>query len=71
MQGYVLAPHLFNLFISDLSINLNAINSHSPYLGTLALSHLAHADDIVLVSLTKIGLTRILTELAQFFFFFF
>lgn len=59
-QGCVLAPHLFNLFMADLSLQLDSVNAHAPRLGPLTISHLAYAEDIVLLSHTEIGLQRLL-----------
>ena len=59
-QGCVLAPFLFNIYLADLSKNLNKEESHSPKIGAHRVSNLMYADDVVLLSYTKIGLQRLI-----------
>ena len=58
-QGCVLAPTLFNLFLNDLSPHLADIDSHCPKLNNTPVYLLLYADDMVLISRTKIGLRRL------------
>ena len=59
-QGCVLAPTLFNLFINDLAPLLANLDSHCPKIGSLPVPILLYADDMVLISRTKIGLKRLI-----------
>ena len=50
-QGGVLSPHLFNLYMDDLSLKLNSSKIGCNVNGT-ALNHLMYADDTVLIAPT-------------------
>ena len=65
-QGCVLAPLLFNLYISDLSEALDEVSSHAPSLRNQTVSNLLYADDLLLLAQTPIGLQRMLTRLASY-----
>lgn len=62
-QGCILAPFLFNLFLSDLPDHLQKIESHAPKLNQKPVPLLLYADDAVLLSLTSLGLKRLLSSL--------
>ena len=44
-QGGILSPHLFNVYMDDLSVNLNKLHIGCLYAGTL-INHLMYADDL-------------------------
>ena len=57
-QGCNLSPMLFNIFINDLVDELKAIDVEPPLLGELDIPCLLYADDLVLLSRTKVGLQK-------------
>ena len=59
-QGCILAPHLFNLFLSDLPAFIGSINGHPPLVGNRPTPLLLYADDTIILSRTRIGLLRYL-----------
>ena len=65
-QGCNLSPSLFNLFVNDLINNLDQSGKDAPYLGSLKVSCLLYADDLVLLSDTKEGLQASLDTLNQY-----
>ena len=66
-QGCILSPILFNIFISDLPNILNEAENDPAKLGILkTLSCILWADDLVMLSETKEGLTKMIGKLAAF-----
>ena len=65
-QGCVLAPFLFNIYLAELSVDLNKEWGHSPKIMDSTLSNLMYADDIALLSHTKVGLQRLIDCLAKY-----
>ena len=66
-QGCILSPLLFNIFISDLPDILNKEENDPAIIGSEEkLSCLLWADDLVLISQSKEGLTKMLNELSSF-----
>lgn len=61
-QGCVLAPCLFNLFLSDLTEALDNELADSPKLADKPISNLLYADNVVLLSQTRIGLQRLINK---------
>ena len=59
-QACILAPHLFNLFLSDLPALLGRTNGHPPSVGNRSTPLLLYADDTIILSRTRIGLIRYL-----------
>lgn len=64
-QGCVLAPTLFNLFLNDLSTHLASIDSHCPKLNQRPVP-LLYANDMVLLSQTRVGLKRLINSCIQY-----
>lgn len=60
-QGGILSPHLFNIYVDDLSRRLNNI-SIGCLLGNVLINHLMYADDLVLISPSTRGLYRLIKE---------
>lgn len=58
-QGGILSPFLFNLYVDDLSDNLNKCQVGC-YIGDKLVNHLMYADDIALCSPSSLGLSRLL-----------
>ncbi|KAG8125770.1 hypothetical protein E2320_020897 [Naja naja] len=65
-QGCVLAPLLFNLFLSDLASYIGCTESHAPKLSTTKILLLLYADDAVLLSLSRPGLKRLLSAFGSY-----
>ena len=58
-QGGILSPYLFNVYMDDLSLKLNACKIGC-ISGDLIINHLMYADDLVIFSPCSIGLSRLL-----------
>ena len=58
-QGYIISPILFNVYMDELSINLNN-SSIGGDIGSQKLNHLCYADDICLISLSSSGMQHLL-----------
>ncbi|XP_024116673.2 uncharacterized protein LOC112138347 [Oryzias melastigma] len=58
-QGSILSPLLFNLYVDELSLKLNACHTGC-VAGDLIINHLMYADDIVLLSPSTAGLQQLL-----------
>ena len=54
-QGSILSPHLFNIYVDDLSTALNSLKIGCA-ISNLIINHLMYADDIVLISPSTAGL---------------
>ena len=57
-QGGILSPHLFNVYMDDLSVNLNKLYIGCLYAGTL-INHLMYADDLCIFSPSVAGLRKL------------
>ncbi|CAL4193970.1 unnamed protein product, partial [Meganyctiphanes norvegica] len=64
-QGSILSSHFFNVYVDDLSIQLNKINVGCA-MGNAIINHLLYADDIVLVSPSSAGLKQLLAVCERF-----
>ena len=64
-QGGILSPHFFNVYINELSNKLNKYNVGC-IIGELVLNHLMYADDIILISPSTSGLSKLLSECENF-----
>lgn len=58
-QGCVLTPMPLNLLINNLAPILFSLHAHYPQLGSLGIPLLLCADDLVLLSRTRTGLSRL------------
>lgn len=67
-QGCILAPLLFNLFISDMKLFLNEsqANIHAPRLADFRCPLLLYADDAAILSYSRVGLCRALKIFAAY-----
>ena len=59
-QGGILSPHPFNVYMDDLSVNLNKLQIGCLYAGTL-INHLMYADDLCIFS-PNVAALRKLTD---------
>ena len=64
-QGSILSPHFFNIYVDDLSVQLNKL-SIGCVLGNFIVNHLLYADDLVLVSPSSAGLNKSLVVCKKF-----
>ena len=64
-QGGILSPHLFNIYVDDLSGTLNLCNIGC-CLNGLRINHLMYADDLVLISPSVAGLNTLLRDCEDF-----
>ena len=64
-QGHLMSPELFKCYISDLSIELNEElkQMNVPMLNGNNISHLLHADDLVLLALDAECLQKLILKL--------
>ena len=58
-QGGILSPILFNVYMDQLSVKLNASNIGGA-IGGVLVNHLCYADDICLISLSSAGMQQLL-----------
>ena len=58
-QGGILSPILFNVYMDQLSVKLNASNIGGD-IGGVLVNHLCYADDICLISLSSAGMQQLL-----------
>ena len=58
-QGGILSPHLFSLYMDNLSVRLNNVHT-ACMMRESKINHLMYADDIVLISPTALGLSELL-----------
>ena len=64
-QGSILSPHLFKVYVDDLSIILNSLKIGCT-ITNLIINHLMYADDIVLISPSTGGLKTLIEHCQQF-----
>ena len=67
-QGHPLSPELFKVYFKELSDVLNeaAVNINCPTLSGLTISHLAWADDLVILALDQDSLQALLDIVAKY-----
>ena len=58
-QGSILSPHLFKVYVDDLSVTLNSLKIGC-YISDFIINHIMYADDIVLISPSSAGLDILL-----------
>ena len=58
-QGGILSPYLFNVYLDDLSRQLNTLRVGCA-VGETVINHLMYADDLVLISPSPVGLMKLL-----------
>ena len=64
-QGGILSPHLFNVYVDDLSQTLNRCRTGC-LSGNITINHLMYADDLVLLSPSATGLRELLCACVEF-----
>ena len=64
-QGSILSPHLFKIYVDDLSVSLNALKIGC-VVTNMIINHLMYADDIVLISPSSAGLIELIETCQQF-----
>ena len=64
-QGSILSPHLFKIYVDDLSIILNSFKIGCS-VSDLIINHFMYADDIVLISPSSAGLKRLIDTCQQY-----
>ena len=64
-QGGILSPYLFNVYMDDLSTRLNNLKIGCS-LGNFLINHLMYADDLVLISPSTRGLSRLIEECQEY-----
>ena len=64
-QGGILSPLFFNIYIDDLSEQLNALNIGC-IAKTMLINHLMYADDLVLISPSTAGLQKLINACEKF-----
>ena len=64
LQGGVISPTLFNLFLEDLPRYLG--QDYGIKIGNMLVNYLLHADDLVLMAETQAGLQQLLDRLNKF-----
>ena len=62
LQGCQMSPLLFSLYINDMCEYLEGDDVHPPTIGDTPISSLLFADDVVLISTTKVGLQRLINK---------
>ena len=64
-QGSMISPHLFKVYIDDLSVILNSLKIGCSVSDTL-INHIMYADDLVLFSPSSASLQKLLNICQQF-----
>ena len=59
-QGSILSPYLFNVYVDDLSVALNACRVGC-CVGDVIINHLMYADDLVILAPSVAGLSKLLS----------
>ena len=64
-QGSILSPHLFKVYVDDISFDLNTFNIGCA-ITDFIIKHIMHADDLVMISPSSAGLKILLNACYQF-----
>ena len=64
IQGGVISPLLFNIFLEDLPSYLN--KEQGAHINDIKINHILQADDLALISETKAGLQKLIKGLEKF-----
>ena len=64
-QGSMISPHLFKVYIDDLSVILNSLKIGCS-VSDILINHLMYADDLVLICPSSAGLQKLLNVCQQF-----
>ena len=64
-QGSILSPHLFKVYVDDLSVTLNSLMIGCS-VSDFIINHIMYADDLVLISPSSAGLKILLNVCHQF-----
>ena len=59
-QGSIVSPYLFNIYVDDLSVALNACRVGCCVMKVL-INHIMHADDLVILAPSVSGLSKLLS----------
>jgi hypothetical protein len=57
-QGHPLSPELFKVYFKELSDLLNKADTCNPVLSDIRITHLAWADDVVIMALDRSSLDK-------------
>ena len=61
-QGGPLSPKLYNAYIADIVVKINEVQD-GVFIGDKKLNIIIYADDILLLSNTKVGMVKMLNKL--------
>ena len=65
-QGCQLSSYMFSLFVDDLVEFMEGVEIHAPCIGNVEIRVLLYADDVVILSRSRIGLQRALDRLLEY-----
>ena len=65
-QGYTLSSLLFSIFINDFPESLDQTENYPMYIENTAINYLMYADDIIILSIIKVGLQNRLNSLQKY-----
>ena len=65
-QGHPLSPELFKVYFKELSDLLNGLPTNCPLLSDISVTHLAWADDVVILALDRKSLDKQLHTIEEY-----